>query len=88
MDKALISGQMQPEESSAQIVRPKRPVQPPAYLKDFDLTTVRHRVVSQPALPDTTQHTQEIHRRCCREHSFALYQNIESHKSRSMGYSG
>lgn len=49
---------MQPEEAHAQIVRPKRQVHPPAYLKDFDLTTVRHRAASQPVSPHTAQHTQ------------------------------
>ncbi|KAL0171399.1 hypothetical protein M9458_031710, partial [Cirrhinus mrigala] len=58
MDKELISSNMQPEEASAPVVRPKHHVHPPAYLKDFDLTTVRQRQVSQPVFPHTTQLTQ------------------------------
>ncbi|KAG1926140.1 guanine nucleotide-binding protein G(I)/G(S)/G(O) subunit gamma-2 [Pimephales promelas] len=49
---------MHPEEAHAQIVRPKRLVHPPAYLKDYDLTTVHRRAGSQLVSPHTTQHTQ------------------------------
>ncbi len=51
---------MQPEESSAQVVRPKRQVHHPAYLKDYELTTVRQRQVRQTVFPHTTQHTQGL----------------------------
>lgn len=60
MDKELISSNMQPEETSAQVVRPKRQVHHPAYLKDYDLTTVRQRQVSQPVFPHTTRLTQGL----------------------------
>ncbi|XP_026075540.1 uncharacterized protein LOC113054305 [Carassius auratus] len=58
MDKELISSNMQSEEASAKVVRPKRQVHPPAYLKDYDLTTVHQRQVSQQVSPHTTQCTQ------------------------------
>ncbi len=51
---------MQPEESSAQVVRPKRQVHHPAYLKDYELTTVHQRQFRQTVFPHTTQHTQGL----------------------------
>lgn len=86
LDKELISSNMQPEEVSAQIVRPKSQVHPPAYLKDFVLTTVRQRQVNQPVLPYNTACTRPW--RCCREHPFTLFKSIESYKSGSMGHIG
>lgn len=55
MDEKLISSNMQQEEASAQVVRPKYQFHPPAYLKDYDLRTVRQRQVIQPVLPHTTE---------------------------------
>nr|XP_055074008.1 uncharacterized protein LOC129453697 [Misgurnus anguillicaudatus] len=58
MDKEFISSNMQLEDKSAQIVRPKRQVNLPTYLQDYDLTTGRRRTVNQPVFPHTTQHAQ------------------------------